>query len=161
MPTLEYKSGIGQGEDAWGKPIAFPEATKFSDIFEEWRWWEHQKTEKYPEIPVRNVAHYTMHDGSEKKFVSNYYVGDYCSTHRSDLEHSLHVLPNHEVLEYIDRNMIIPERDSCDFELIVRTDGILICAKPNQIIASRWLALLDPECLGEIQDKATYKYRVQ
>ena len=123
-PTLEYKQGIGIGEDSWGKPLAFPRFTKFSELFSEWRLWVHNESKKYPQ---------------------DHGVDDYCLALRTDLEDSLHVKARTGVVEWVNANMIRSDYDSWYFELVQRGDGLLVVVKNNQILASRWLALLDAE----------------
>ena len=139
MLTLEYKKNIGHGEDNWGKPLAFPEATRFSELFEEWRWWIHERSLRFEE---------------------NRGVSDYCAAHRTDLEDSIHVKAKGHVVEWIVDHMILPEYDSWFFEITQRKDGILVLVKNNAIIASRWLALLDGNrTLEEIRSAAKTVYR--
>ncbi len=138
MLTLEYKKNIGHGENNWGKPLAFPEVTRFSELFEEWRWWIH---------------------GRSLRFEENRGVSDYCLALRTDFEDSFHVKAKDDVVEWIVAHMILPEYDSWFFEITQRKDGILVLVKNNAIIASRWLALLDgQQTLKEIRIAAKTVY---
>ncbi len=139
MLTLEYKKNIGHGENNWGKPLAFPEATRFSELFEEWRWLIH---------------------GRSLRFEENRGVSDYCLALRTDFEDSFHVKAKDHVVEWIVAHMILPEYDSWFFEITQRKDGILVLVKNNAIIASRWLALLDGNrTIEEIRSAAKTVYR--
>lgn len=131
-PTLEYKKSIGVGENAWGYPIRFPEVTQFSELFEDWRVWEHQKSTGFPVV-----------EG----------VTDYCAAHRTTLEGSLHVKARPYLVKFINENMIKTDNYSWFFELTQRDDGMLVSVKNNAILASRWLALLNVDtCIAEIRE---------
>lgn len=130
-PTLEYKKSMGQGDESWGKPLAFPEVTTFGELFDEWRWFTQAKeaNERYKAI-----------DG----------VTDYCDAIRVEgLEESLSVKANARVVEWINQHMIRSDYDDWYFQLVRRDDGLLVIVKNNQIIASRWLALLDAEMAAD------------
>lgn len=124
------------GEDAWGKQLAFPKFTTLSELFSEWKWWQ-------------------FSEGLSKKYPQVQGVSDYCSCHSTDLENSLHVKARPEVVKWINEHMIRSDYDSWYFELVSRGDGMLVVVKNNQILASRWLALLDIEQTArEIQQGA-------
>ena len=125
-PTLEYKEGMGSGENAWGKSLAFPQFTRFQELFSEWKPWSAEGAEPYRGRGPRGM-------------------GDYCATHGTDLEDSLRVKVRPEVAEWTCANMILPDYDTFVFKLVQRADGILVIVQPQQILASRWLALLDAE----------------
>lgn len=126
MPTPEYKKSIGHGKNARGKRLAFSEVTTFRELFSEWKWWRFQ-------------------EGLSKKYRQQSGVDDYCACHNTDLDNSLHVKARPRVVEWINANMIRSNFDSWYFELVQRRDGILVVVKNNQILASRWLALLNTE----------------
>ena len=133
MPTLEYKQSVGVGPHAWGRVIRFPEYTRLLQLFSEWKPWRH-------------------HEGLSKRYPEVQGVSDYCSMHSTKAEHSLHVKARPELIAWINENMIRGDNDSWYFELIQRKDGMLVLVKNNQIIASRWLALLDvDQTLREIE----------
>ena len=126
MPTVEYKELLGAHA---GKRIEFTEVTSFSELFSEWEWFY--------------GSGYANQDG----------VSDYCNTTRIDLPHSLNVKARPHLVTWITSNMLLPEYDSWYFELVHRDDGILVVVKNNQILASRWLALLDTKTtLSEIEN---------
>lgn len=129
------------------RTIHFMDAEKFSDLFEEWRWWENdgavlaKSGAMYPEIPVPNSDHAT--------------ISSYCSTHRTGLSDSLHVKPKQEVIDFLFRSMIFPDYDSVYFELVLQSGGtLLVSAKNNVIIGSRWLAMMPGSAIEEIKREA-------
>lgn len=50
--------------------------------------------------------------------------------------------------------MFISDYDSIYFEVIGRIDGVLVLAKNNKILGSRWLALLPSSVFDEIKEGA-------
>jgi len=126
VPTLEYKQSVGVGENAWGHVIRFPEYTRLLQLFSEWKPWRFDEglSKRYPQV-----------EG----------VTDYCQAISTDFENSLHVKARPELVKWINENMIRGDNDSWYFELAQRADGMLVLVKNNQILASRWLALLDVE----------------
>ena len=112
----------------------------FAELFEAWHWYETKngRTERNPFPRIKSGTH-----GQGE-------IGDYCAAHRTSLENSLHVKPNRAVVDFIFKMMIVGEYDSIFFEIVERTDELLIVAKNNSIIASRWLALLPKSELKKI-----------
>jgi hypothetical protein len=131
------------------KTIHFPAATKFADLFDDWKVSDDHNATAFPKILVKpDVVEYW---GGPLK---GGHISDFCSTHRTDIEGFLRVLPNKAVTEFILENTIWPDYDSIYFELTQRDDGVLVASKNNAILASRWLALLPLGVLGEIMEKA-------
>ena len=121
MLDVEYKERLGASA---GKRIAFTEYTRFSELFSEWK-------------PFRP---------NNKRYQNQRGVGDYCSTHSTELYESLYVKARPALVDWICENMILSgHKDAWSFDLVQRKDGILVVVKNEQIIASRWLALLDSE----------------
>ena len=127
-PTLEYREEMGCGENAWGKSLAFPQFTRFSQLFSEWKPWSADGSKPYRGLGPKLRG-----------------MGDYCGAHSTDLVDSLRVKARPEIGEWTIANMILPDYDAFVFKLAQRADGILVIVQPQQILASRWLALLDTE----------------
>ncbi len=143
MPTHAYKENLSDEV----RKIYFLDVTKFSDLFSQWCWWEHhEKAQGFERIPV------------ESEHSKDAYISDFCSAHNTDLDNSLHVKPTQILVDFIGSNMILPDYDSIYFELVGRKDGLLVIAKNNAILASRWLALLPKTELLEIRKNATTVY---
>lgn len=141
-PTREYKEAM---LERVGKQIYFPDVEKFSDLFDDWRLWEHGRSEGFDRIPIKVRQSAYQPEGS--------FIGEFCSVACSGLG-NLHVKPGKRLIDFILKQMVIPNYDVIDFELIDRTDGMLVLAKNNVIIGSRWLALLPPSALQEIESHA-------
>ena len=124
------------------------DVTKFSELFSQWRWWEHEKSQGFEKIPVEKSLGF-----------NESYISDYCLAHGTDLDNSLHVKPTQVLVDFIKSNMFLSNGDSIYFELVERKDGILVIAKNNAILASRWLALLPKGEFLEISSKATTVYK--
>jgi hypothetical protein len=114
------------------REIHFPDAKKFSDLFEEWKWNVHHESEGYPPIKCDPKMTHS----------STGVISDYCNAMRSALEDSLHVKPKPEVVDFINKNMFVSDYDSIYFEVIGRIDGVLVLVKNSKILGSRYLALL-------------------
>lgn len=125
MPSVEYKMNLG---NLVGKPVHFLEAERFSEFFSNWRYFAHgdAKTKRFPEV-----------EG----------VTDYCMALNTPLEESLSVKVKPHLVKWIHQHMIRSDYDSWYFQLVTRSDGTLLIVKNNQILASRWLALLDTDQL--------------
>lgn len=135
--TVNYKENLAQQT---GRALAFPAIEKFSELFSQWRRYDHPRTQGFGTV-----------NG----------VSDYCHTTQTRLRKSLHVKPRQFLISYITKNMVLAEDDSWYFEIIQRADGLLVVVKNNAIIASRWLALLDSEQgIKEIQNEVKLVYRV-
>jgi len=108
------------------KQIAFPETTKLSELFDSFTLrtaTEHLQS-------VRTDGGHTVSKGGH---ISG----------RDGLK-CFHAEPTDAVLDYISNSMLNLDRDSLYFEVVIRNDGrALVVVKHNNIIGSRWLALLD------------------
>ncbi len=118
MPDVEYKELLGARA---GKRIAFTGYTRFHELFSAWK-----------PLRCRN-----------ERYPNQRGVSDYCSTHTTELYESLYVKARPVLVDWICENMILADNDAWYFDLVQRKDGILVVVKNEQIIASRWLALLD------------------
>ena len=101
------------------KQLAFPEISQFSELFGD-----------IEEKQDRAFA--------EKAVISNWLR--YSPSHKSEYRE-----PKLIVLDYIRTNMLPIDYDSIYFEAIDRDNKWLIIAKYNQIIGSRWLALVEKQ----------------
>jgi hypothetical protein len=71
-------------------------------------------------------------------------ISEYCSVRgrRGDF-YSLRVTPGKKLLAYLSKTMLLIDNDQINFEIVIREGGkALVLAKYNQIIGSRWLALV-------------------
>jgi len=124
------------------KQIYFLDVERFDELFEDWRWRENTDTEGFGNIAWKI--------GREKSQIS-----DFCAATRTPLERSLHVKPRPQLVDFIKSNMLPIDNDSIYFELTGRVDGILVAAKNNVILGSRWLALLPSSEYEAIRNRAT------
>jgi hypothetical protein len=98
------------------KTVAFPEVSKFSDLF-------------------GNIEPKQNREFADKAVISNWLL---YSDH-----HSEYRAPTEKTLEYVRNNMLPVDYDSIYFRVIDRGDNeTLIVAQYNQIIGSRWLAFI-------------------
>ncbi len=117
------------------KPLAFPDAKKFSDLFEA------VSPEKTLPGGSIEITDYNIRRG--KIFKARIPVGPYCGVSGALGYHSLYVTPRPEVLERLQQSTIASARDSLTFKVVVRDDGTaLITADNNLIIGGTWLALI-------------------
>jgi hypothetical protein len=124
------------------KQIYFLDVDHFSELFDEWRWYTDDKSGKYPPISI------------EQPHAKGMEIGDYCYALNSPLEESLHVRPNDRLINFIKVSMVPIDYDQIYFEIVARVDGVLVIAKYNKILGSRWLALLPSSALDEIRKGA-------
>jgi hypothetical protein len=107
-----------------------PEAMAFSDVFESWG---------YHAAPGIDI--YTKMPGAERLTFSSY-------AYRGDSYWSFAVVPKPELLERLAKVLVVDNDDSLTTKVVIRTDGsALIVVQYDSIIASRWVALVDPETL--------------
>jgi len=119
--------------------LKFPDAKKFSDLFEEWRWQVHEKSQGFEPVKLRSWA----------------VISDLCLALNTALEDSLHVRPNSAVIECVSRDMFIADYDSIYFEIIEVKDGLLVSVRNSKIIGSRYLAVLPLSEIDIIREGAT------
>jgi len=136
--TAEHSKAIG-------KEIALPEMNSFGDVFEEFSQkdgdmkpilWD--ATDFFKDKPITIP------------------IGAHCSIRGNDVGYNyFKVKPSAKVVEYIQENMYpAGHGDSIYFEIIVwDKDQALIVARNSTIIASRWVALIDPKTIPEISDE--------
>ena len=107
------------------RPVAFPAIESFSELF--------------PELTLEKQEH--PFQGSA---VTNWIqIRD-----RGAYRHKRAVLPQW-LIDWCQENMLPVNYDSIYFTVTIRDDGALICAQYNQIIGSRWLALVDADTVPE------------
>ena len=124
-----------------GKPIAFPDAKVFGDIFNE------VKTEQGDVNPYLRPQPFYLH-GSDGKLVRDQYtvpVGPYCSVHTRDNGYeSIYVGVNREVQEYLKGHLLPIQYDSPSYQIVQWDDGrALVLVRYSQILGSRYLAIID------------------
>lgn len=124
--------------------IAFPEANKFSDLFEEWKWSVHGLSEGYPRIKCNPKI----------TFTNSGVISDHCNALSCAVEDNLHVKPRPEVIDFINKNLFISDYDSIYFEIIGKISGALVTVKNSKIIGGRYLALLPSAVYKEIEEAA-------
>jgi hypothetical protein len=121
--TVESKRHL---ESIVGHTIAFKEATSFADIFE-------------TAVPyVKGSAN------DQRRSIKGKTVSSYCTVSGGEQYRSFSVKPQQRVMDYIGENMLDIAYDSIYFTVTIRDDGsALLAAQYNQIIGSRWLAIVD------------------
>jgi hypothetical protein len=137
------------------KPLAFPDATKFSELFVAHSFDKNGLDgpgigNKY-QGDSWTIDDYNMVTGRTRKETIK--IGPYCHGRGPSGEFfSLYVRPTDEVVAYIKAHMLGLARDTIGFEIVVRrseTDDYeaLVIAHNNLIIGNRWLALIDATTL--------------
>jgi len=133
---------------ASGKFIYFPEIKSFDGLFDAWHWYETKngrvESSRFPPIKI----------GQSDLRGNAATIDDYCAALNTSLENSLHVKPNEKLVEFIKKSMFLDSRDSIYFEIVERDDELLVLAKNNVIIGSRWLTLLPKSELKKIAEAA-------
>lgn len=118
--------------------VVFPELRRFSDLFD-----VVAKTENDRPGP-RFFTTTDYHPKTRKPFSCQISVGPYCSVRAEGTTYALWVRANDKIFKYISGNFIGGARDSIFFEVIFWDDGrALVTSSNNQILASRWLAVVD------------------
>ena len=75
-------------------------------------------------------------------------IGDYMAVSTPDAFKSLQVVPSAQVIEAIESNMLLIDRDRISFRATYRDDGtVLLSANSGLILASRWLAVVGPNTM--------------
>jgi len=129
------------------KPISFPKAKKFSDLFT-------IVPKGTRGVPWR-FEDYSFITG--KKRWETIPIGPYLSVRNPDFR-SFSVRPHDFVVEHIKKNMLpAGPNDTINFEIVIRSPRqALVVASNSVIIGSRWLALIDPRTIprSEQNDRA-------
>jgi len=136
-PTIEYKKTI---QERGGHKLLLPGVTRFGELFSRWRTYTVDTPKGMGPWPMAAVC------GGRGGAM----IGSYCNMHRTKLDESLRVAPSEELLQLLRSVMLPVEYDEIHFSCTDRSDGVLVCAKYNSIIGSRWLALLGPDMYEEI-----------
>lgn len=115
------------------KPIHFPAATTLSDLFESFE--------------IRPAA-----ESSKTVFIGDDWLLDHGGSIRGvGGFRCFHATPKQEIVEWVKSNMLRVEYDTIYFEITIRSDGTaLICAKYNQIIGDRYLAVIDADYVRRV-----------
>lgn len=123
-----------------GKPLLFPTAKSFDDLFSDAKVSRHKGT------PPRGWAKpWAQDDGNlvtGERSLELYTIGPHCSIRSKAGYGGLWVNARPHVVNAIKNNMI--EAGSVSFQIIQRTPGdeALIVAQYEQISGSRWLAIV-------------------
>ena len=118
------------------RPLLLPQYTKFNELFDAWESKNSTRTllpQVWDEVNYKNEA-YTVPIGPNFRISGNNTPFTYGHVRCSD-----------EVADIIKSNMLPIERDTITFELIFRDDGVLVKACNGLILASRYLALIEPD----------------
>lgn len=119
------------------EPLAFPRARRFGDLFSS------ASASKAGVSPTT----WTFVDMFSRKRAS-IPIGPYMAISGPKRRDSLYVHAREQVVDWIKSNMLPSAYDSIYFEIVVRGPReALVIAKNNQIIASRWLAMIDPKTI--------------
>jgi hypothetical protein len=115
-----------------GYVLVMPEAMAFSDVFASWGYHGTQCVEAYTKMP-----------GAERLTFSSYAC-------LSDSFWSFSVVPKPEMLERLAKVLVVDSDDSLTTKVVIRHDNsALIVVQYDTIIASRWVALVDPATLPQ------------
>lgn len=140
--TVEYKATM---QERGGCKILLPHVERFSELFSDWKNFE-SPDEKLPE----KWGPWKLRKESG---VGAAMITSYCDMHRTKLDNSLRVIPDNALRDSIRGSMLPFEYDSIYFQCIDRSDGVLLCAKYNVIIGSRWISLFSHDVYDEIREK--------
>lgn len=118
------------------KPLAFVNATKFSDIFESAAYF-------YPKpckmLPVIHSWPSEWAHAPEPPLE----LSSFCDVNKPGEYLCMHVQPHPHVIEWIGSNML-RINDRLSFKVVFRDDGTaLIVVTHSCIIGSRWLAIVE------------------
>jgi len=128
--SRKYAAGPG------GRPLLFPNADSFSDIF------EHVDSGK------KIVAVLKSDDPQIKDKMG---IGNWVMMSGGK---SFHATPKKVVIEALEKSLILVNYDEIYFEIVDRGGGdALVLAKYNQIIGSRYLAIIDPRTIPNYKPK--------
>lgn len=111
------------------KPLAFPDALRFDELFESATPYDGQS---------RTVTH--RRSGRDRATVTSY-----CTGRGAKGEHfALNVQPRRKVLDFINAEMLVVANDSIHFQVVDHDGGFsLVIVSYGQMIGSRWLAYVE------------------
>ena len=128
--TKERKFAADQG-----RTVLFPDVETFSGIFE-------------GVDPGKKIVAVIQSDYDKKAKMG---ISNFVSLSSGG---SFYASPKKEVLQLIERNMVIVAYDEIYFKIVIRSkNSALVVAQHNQIIGSRWLAIIDPKTVPSIKSK--------
>ena len=110
----------------------------FSEFFSEYHKWEYDKDKR----KLKPIA-----------FGKKAWIGNYLQLRYFDERgfKSIEVMPTEKLINVINSTMMPFDYDQIDYELIIYTDNtaMLVC-RYNQIIGSRWIAMIDVNSIPEL-----------
>jgi len=116
------RQSLNKPGDILGKPLAFPKCERLADLFDK-------------------IGPYDK-DAKSTQRVHSMTLGPYCVVSDGGYR-SAGVHATDAVVAFCNESMIDIDRDSLYFEIVVRDDdSALVLVKHNQILGSRWLAIL-------------------
>lgn len=121
------------------RPLVFPDVRDFAELFTFERWWDYATMNHKNGYPQADKPENITREGFERE------VSRFASVRHLPGRGSMMVTPTPLVLDatFSDEFAFF---DRVSFELIyhARTDRVLVVADASQIIASRYLAYIDP-----------------
>ena len=138
-----------------------PHVRKFSDIFDRSEVVTREKLMKVisgqPSTFVRewNVDE-LLPSGRTRTGTGRAQLLTFCSVRNNTQNKSwnLDVFPKPEVVELVEKNMMLGDGYRINFEIIIRDGGVaLVCAHYNMISGSRWFGYIDGETIPKDPEK--------
>lgn len=128
--------------------LIYPDVRTFGELFVESQSYADPKPEWMREfrstlLPMPAV---TVHKAEKLVPTERLNISPYCSVSDPLGVHwrSMWVRPTLALWLKLHETMIKVDYDAIYFHIVIRTDGALVLAQYNQIIGSRWIALIDP-----------------
>lgn len=122
------------------RPLLFPDVTDFADLFTFERFWDFATMNHKNGYPQADTPENITREGWDKE------VTRFCSVRNLPGAAHMMVTPTALILDRIFAYLDFAFFDRVGFELIYheRTNRVLVVASASGIIASRWLAYIDP-----------------
>lgn len=135
---LEIQMGLSSAE-AMGKTIQFPHYHKLSDLF--------VRADLIPDL--HKYKSHTVHTFTLINPVGFCWINSFCGS--SGLGPNFDVQPTDEVIDAVERSMLLSDGYVLNFALAIRTGGTaLLYTHYNQILGDRWIAILDASTIPGI-----------
>jgi hypothetical protein len=141
--------------------VLMPYVRKFSDIFERSEvitseQLSHRVSSKTPSTFAREWhVDELLPRGKIRKGTGRAQLLTFCSVRSASKSWNLDVFPKPEVIELVEKNMMLVDDYRINFEIIIRESGVaLVCAHYNMISGSRWFGYVDGETVPKDPERA-------
>lgn len=131
--------------EAMGKPVVFPDIRHFVEVLGPSRPYDVSSGMRAPALEHWPAPEAHKDDGITR--LSSGCAVRYASDTEGDdkgEDHWLTVDPPNSVIEWVGENMLLMDRDTLNFSVVMRRGGTaLILVSYNIILGSKWLAIVD------------------